>query len=409
MKNLLLLLLFACTLTAGAQNISGFYSGTLYNDSTKMTQKYELALSEYRGKISGYSYVTFVSNDTFYYGIRKIKAEIVGDSLIVRDDKMLVNNFPEAPAKGVGRVITIPLKGQDSLVILTGRWKTNQTKKYYSVPGAIALNRSTDSTNSPLISHLKELNIVPSVSYQNTDLMAVSEPVTKPKAPKVPEEVKPEKAAVTTASVKPSRKEKEAKKREESSATSSDVNTSQPVARNEKPDLKPNQLPQTDKETEMKANTEVVAAIDKPSKKETKTRDREEKSVEEKVAPHVPSAPVTIPFAERKSRHIQTLEVNSDSLVLAFYDNGVVDGDSISVFLNGREVISHARLRTVATKLPISISGTEELTLLLVAENLGSLPPNTGLITIRDGDEVHQVNFNADLQTNNTIIIRKKR
>src|SRR5947209_1985162 len=185
MKNLLFTSLILLSLSSSAQKIGGFYSGTLYNDSTKMIQKYELALSEYRGKISGYSYVTFIAHDTFYYGIRKIKANVVGDSLIVQDDKMIVNNFPEAPAKGVGRSITIPLKGQDSVVVLSGRWKTNQTKKYYSVPGAIDLSRTEDSTHSPLIAHLKELNIIPSVPYQQTDMLAQTN--TNPKEDPVKE------------------------------------------------------------------------------------------------------------------------------------------------------------------------------------------------------------------------------
>ena len=179
MKNLLFTSLILLSLSSSAQKIGGFYSGTLYNDSTKMIQKYELALSEYRGKISGYSYVTFIAHATFYYGIRKIKATIEGDSLIVQDDKMIINNFPEAPAKGVGRMITIPLKGQDSVVVLSGRWKTNQTKKYYSVPGAIDLTRTEDSTHSPLIAHLKELNIIPSVPYQQTDMLAQTNTTVK--------------------------------------------------------------------------------------------------------------------------------------------------------------------------------------------------------------------------------------
>src|ERR1700694_4742509 len=119
MKNLIVFFFILPSFFASAQKIAGFYSGTLYNDTTKMVQQYELALSEYKGKITGYSYVTFVVHDTFYYGIKKVKADIVGDSLVVEDDKMIINNFPQAPAKKVNRIITIPLKGQDSVVVLS--------------------------------------------------------------------------------------------------------------------------------------------------------------------------------------------------------------------------------------------------------------------------------------------------
>ena len=331
MKNLLLLFFtFLCLSVAAQKKIDGFYSGVLFNDSTKMLQKYELAIAEYRGKISGYSYVTFVSRDTFYWGIRKVKGEIVGDSLVVEDDKIVANNFPEAPAKRVGRVITIPLNGQDSLITLNGRWKTNQTKKYYSVPGSIDLDRSTDSANSPLINHLKELRII-------------SEPVY---------------AAVTETKVK---------------------------VKEDKTKIK----------TEMKTETTSKTAS---------------KPLPAPVQPAVVNnKPTTLPYTERKNKLQQTIEAGSDSLILAFYDNGVVDGDSISVYLNGEIIIAKTKLLAVATKKTIAMPGTGDIELLLVAENLGTLPPNTGLITIKDGEKQYQVNFSADLQTNATIIIRRRK
>ena len=161
MKNFFVLCFLLISSRVFAQKIDGFYTGVLHNDSAnRMVQQYELAIAMYKGKITGYSYVTFIVKDTFYYGIRKVKGEIIGDSIVIEDDKFVSNNFPESPAKGVKRTITIPLNGQDSIVSFNGSWKTNRTKKYYSVPGTIQLAKSKDSINSPLISHLKELGVI---------------------------------------------------------------------------------------------------------------------------------------------------------------------------------------------------------------------------------------------------------
>ncbi|MGZ5285570.1 MAG: hypothetical protein ACXWB9_00230 [Flavisolibacter sp.] len=322
MKNLLLLVFVFTAIGVSAQKISGFYSGTLYNDSTKMTQKYELAVNEYRGKITGYSYVTFIAKDTFYWGIRRVKATIIGDSLVVEDDKIVANNFPEPPAKKVGRIITIPLKGQDSIVSLDGTWKTNQTKIYYSVPGSIKLDRSSDSASSPLISHLRELKIIQDPVYAKEEV-----------------------------------KEK--------------------------------------KETRVKVKKEAPKVETLPV-------------IVEEVKP-VSTQPVLLAYHQRTNKLLQTIEVQSDSLVLAFYDNGVVDGDSVSVYLNNQNIISAIRLKTVATKKTIQVATSGDLEILLVAENLGSIPPNTGLMTITDGEKVYQVHFSADMKTNASIIIRRKR
>lgn len=312
MKNLFLFFLLLLSLNSPAQKIGGFYKGTLFNDSTKMKQNYELALAEYRGKIMGYSYVTFIANDTFYYGIRKIKAKIVDGNLIVEDGKMIANNFPESPAKHVNRIITIPLKGQeDSLITINGRWKTNQTKIYYSVSGSVKASKSNDSPGSALFIHLKELNLMPNENYTVVE--------TK-------------------------KKEKE---------------------------------------------------------------NREKYKTEEKIlAPKKEG--VILNYLQRENHVLQTIDVASDSLLLSFYDNGVVDGDSISVYLNGVPVVQNSMLKSVATKKIISIAGNSEAKLLLVAENLGSIPPNTGLLIIKDGEKTYQINFSADLQTNASIIIRKR-
>src|SRR5688500_3106235 len=104
MKNLFFAFLLILSVKGQSQVVSGIYSGTLFNDTTKMVQKYEVALSEYRGKITGYSYTTFIVNDTFYYGVRSVSAVKKDGNLIIEDEKMLANNFPESPAKKVRRI-----------------------------------------------------------------------------------------------------------------------------------------------------------------------------------------------------------------------------------------------------------------------------------------------------------------
>jgi hypothetical protein len=51
----------------------------------------------------------------------------------------------------------------------------------------------------------------------------------------------------------------------------------------------------------------------------------------------------------------------------------------------------------------------DSIILVLYAENLGKYPPNTGLLVIHDGDDVYQVRFSADLQTNAAVILRRKK
>jgi len=363
MKNLIVILAMILTTSLSAQKIDGFYSGVLRNDSAnRMIQQYELAIAMYKGKISGYSYVTFIVNDTFYYGIRQVKGEIIGDSMIIEDDKFVANNFPESPAKKVKRTITIPLHGQDSLTLISGRWQTNRTKIYYSVPGQIDLAKSSDSAHSPLINHLKELQIIPSYNSYASTAVAKNETNKKQR-----------------------REEKDKEKR---------------LAKEEAPAIVKND-----------AAPAVAVTTEEPRRRKKEEKTEAIAVAEKTTAGPIPTATAVakIPFDQRRMGAEQRVEVSSDSLVLAFYDNGVVDGDSISVYVNGEAVISGARLTTTATKKTININGSDEVRLVLVAENMGSIPPNTGLLSIMDGDTRYQVNFSADMQTNASIVIRRKK
>ncbi|HUQ97612.1 MAG TPA: hypothetical protein VM010_08100, partial [Chitinophagaceae bacterium] len=115
-------------------------------------------------------------------------------------------------------------------------------------------------------------------------------------------------------------------------------------------------------------------------------------------------------YADRKKSIPQLFDVTADSLVLSFYDNGVVDGDVISVYVNGSNIISNAKLFEAATKITIHLpADTDSVELLLVAETLGSIPPNTGLLIVQDGSARYEVRFSADLQTNAAIVFRKRK
>ena len=126
----LLFVIFLLPLQLFAQDITGVWTGTLYNDTTKQYIKYELAISEYNGKLSGYSHTIFVIDSVENIGVKSVKIKQDGDQVIVTDDKLEYNNYPEPPAKGVKKLIVMFFSQNDSAMILKGSWKTNRTKEY---------------------------------------------------------------------------------------------------------------------------------------------------------------------------------------------------------------------------------------------------------------------------------------
>jgi hypothetical protein len=114
-------------------------------------------------------------------------------------------------------------------------------------------------------------------------------------------------------------------------------------------------------------------------------------------------------FTEREEVISDEIEVDSDSLQVDFYDNGEIDGDSISVFYNKELVAFHQKLSTRSIHFDIVLDSTKSINeLSMFAENLGSIPPNTALMVIDDGKKRHHIRLTSNLEKNATIKIRRK-
>ena len=105
---------------------------------------------------------------------------------------------------------------------------------------------------------------------------------------------------------------------------------------------------------------------------------------------------------------IQALEITEDSVVVSLYDNGEIDGDTVSVFVNNELVVAKVGLKAQAYKQTIYIKRGEVIQLTLFAENLGSIPPNTGLLVIYTNNERYQINFSSTLNKSSSILLRRK-
>jgi hypothetical protein len=113
---------------------------------------------------------------------------------------------------------------------------------------------------------------------------------------------------------------------------------------------------------------------------------------------------------KRKTITQQTVYFRSDSLQLALYDNGEVDGDTVSVLMNGEIIMAKQGLSTNAIRKSIYIDrDADSVQLIMYAENLGSIAPNTGLLVVRDGKDIYEIRFSGDLQRNAAIIFKRKK
>src|SRR4026207_1187466 len=99
---------------------------------------------------------------------------------------------------------------------------------------------------------------------------------------------------------------------------------------------------------------------------------------------------------ESAFKEVPEIKVDTGTIRLDFYDNAQVDGDSITVLVDKQVVMTHQRLsgKPVTTYVRIDLNNTfHEVE--MVAENLGSIPPNTAILIITAGKNRHQLSLSS--------------
>lgn len=107
----------------------------------------------------------------------------------------------------------------------------------------------------------------------------------------------------------------------------------------------------------------------------------------------------------RRSDVVKTINIISPEFRLDFYDNGEIDGDSISVFFNGKVVLSNQMLTDKPISLTLSLDpNITENVVTMYAENLGTIPPNTAVMIVTDGTRRYEVRMESDLKKSGSVI-----
>ena len=150
-------------------------------------------------------------------------------------------------------------------------------------------------------------------------------------------------------------------------------------------------------------NSPSQTPIAKDTKPDIVAKDSEEKS--NKIIPVDPK------LENRKTNVIKTIEVTTRTIKIDLYDNGDVDGDSISVFFNNKLLLSEKRLSEKPISLLLTIEDNDDVNeLVMFAENLGVIAPNTALMIVTDGPNRYEVRISSDLEKSGVIrFVRKKK
>lgn len=138
----------------------------------------------------------------------------------------------------------------------------------------------------------------------------------------------------------------------------------------------------------------------------TKSKTVPEPEPEQEIAETViASTPESLP-ADRKLDIQEIINLADTTVKITLYDNAIVDDDTVSVFANKKPVL--LRQRISAKPLSFNIVLTEPgkpLEIIMQAENLGSIPPNTAVMIIETARKRYEVRLSAGFEKHAVVII----
>lgn len=115
-------------------------------------------------------------------------------------------------------------------------------------------------------------------------------------------------------------------------------------------------------------------------------------------------------YNQRQKIAAQEIEVDADSVSVDFYDNGEIDGDSISVFLNDKLLTFNQMLSTKSIHFRLGLDTKKAFNEIgMFANNLGSIPPNTALMVVSDGKNRYEIRMTSNFNESAVVRIRRKK
>jgi hypothetical protein len=167
-----------------------------------------------------------------------------------------------------------------------------------------------------------------------------------------------------------------------------------PKSNNNKPpdNTAKKQVPYSEKDTIVKL-APVIPPVNNPS----------QESITKKKIP-VPDV-----LKERDNPLVKTITTSSSDILIQLYDNGEIDGDTITVYDNN-EVIAYRKGLTKKA-LTLNIKATPDNPvheIVMVANNLGTIPPNTALMIVTTNGKHYELFVSSDEKKNARVVIQFK-
>lgn len=391
MKPKLLLFLFLLALAnANAQSLTGIWRGYFNSGygSFKQHYKYEVQINQLDNKSAqkGVQGVTYSYHSTVFYGKATLQGiyDAGGKSITLRETKLVELKISDNSQPCL-MTCYLDYRKEGSTEILEGTFTSVVEKtKADCGSGYVYLERVDESD------FYKEDFLLKKPSSKTPPPVAKTTPPANNQA---------EKKTTTVPPPAPSNKKKAQTK---PPAAKNNTNAAPPAAgkKSTGDNTSKNTKPQSNPVTK-NPSADTVAKT-KPVAPPTLVNPAPDQLVKKSVV--VPDV-----IKERENPLVRKIVTGSPDILIQIYDNGEIDGDTITVYDNNEIIADSRRLTgkpiTLNIKADINNSHHE---FVMVADNLGSIPPNTALMVITTDGKRYELFISSDETKNAKVIIEYK-
>jgi hypothetical protein len=127
----------------------------------------------------------------------------------------------------------------------------------------------------------------------------------------------------------------------------------------------------------------------------------------ERKRPPLPPPPRVL--TTRANTLVKAIETEAGNIKIELFDNAEIDGDTVSIYHNNRLIVSKALLSQRPVTINVRVNKEQpHHELVMVAENLGSIPPNTALMIVTAGAKRDEVFISSSKQKNAKVVLDLK-
>lgn len=190
------------------------------------------------------------------------------------------------------------------------------------------------------------------------------------------------------------------------------------IAKTDTKSSKPEVAPTTETTNSSKPvpdETSTIVAVPETMKSEPIVKPESVKSKQKTetqiTAKNEDRAPIVDTFETLKMRPVYVkdeIEVSSFDIVIEYWDRYTEDGDSINLYINKKPILQNVLLTKAKKSISVRLDKVKNY-LVLDAINLGTEPPNTASITIKDGKKIQNVSLTSTMKTSGALKITVKK